>query len=138
MRKAFTLVEIMIVVAIIGLLSALAIPNILRARLNANESAAISSLRSISTACETYRGAQDPNSYPPDMNTMVSAIPPFIDPVLGSGAKAGYTFQYVLITPYQYQATAIPQVPNITGIRSFFVDESGVIRVGTDATGTPI
>jgi len=138
MRRAFTLVEIMIVVAIVALLAAIAIPNLLRARLNANESAAIASLRSISTACEEYRGAQDPNSYPPDMSTMVNAIPPYVDPVLGSGHKSGYSFQYVLTAPNEYHAVAAPEVVNITGIRSFFVDESGVIRAGTDVSGAPI
>lgn len=138
MRRAFTLVEIMIVVAVIGLLSAIAIPNILRARLNANESAAITSLRAISTASEMYRSAQSPSTYSPDLATLAGEIPSYIDPVLATGNKAGYTFQYIFVNANQYQALATPQIANVSGTRSFFVDESGVIRSGTDATGTAI
>ena len=61
-KKGFTLVEIMIVVAIIALLAAIAIPNLLRARHNANESAAIGSMRTFSSALESFRAAQ--TSYP--------------------------------------------------------------------------
>ncbi|MDP2980719.1 MAG: type II secretion system protein, partial [Candidatus Omnitrophota bacterium] len=61
-RHGFTLVEIMIFVAIISLLAAIAIPNLLRARHNANEAAGIAALRTISTACESFRSAQTPTS----------------------------------------------------------------------------
>ncbi len=137
-RKGFTLVEIMIVVAIIALLAAIAIPNLLRARLNANESTAIAALRTISTACESYRSAQNPVSYPASLAILSGATPPYIDATLGTGTKSGYTFTYTQVSANQHTCVAAPVTANVTGTRSFFVDESGVIRVGTDATGTPI
>ena len=138
-RKGFTLVEIMIVVAIIVLLAAIAIPNLLRARLAANEATAIAAMRTISTAMESYRAAQSPPAYPATLTalTMPASNPPYIDTVLGGGAKGGYDF-----TPAGggnvYSVTATPQTPNVTGVRDFFVDQSGVVRVGLDSTGTPI
>jgi prepilin-type N-terminal cleavage/methylation domain-containing protein len=91
-KKGFTLVEIMIVVAIIGLLAAIAIPNLLRARLNANESAAKGSLRTVSTAMESYRAAQSTPMYPGALTDLSAANPPYIDDTLAAGAKQGYGF----------------------------------------------
>lgn len=133
-KKGFTLVEIMIVVAIIALLAAIAIPNLLRARHNANETAAIGSMRTISTACESYRAAQSPVTYPADLATLGGAAPPYIDATLATGTKQGYSFVYVLVDANQYTCTASPVTSGVTGTRIFFVDESGVISVG----GTPI
>ena len=136
-RKGFTLVEIMIEVAIIALLAAIAIPNLLRARLNANEAAAISSLRTISTACESFRAAQSPVTYPANMAALGAATPPYIDATLAGGTKQGYTFTYALVSANQYTCTGAPVTANVTGTRTFFVDESGVIRL-TNAAGNPI
>lgn len=136
-RKGFTLVEIMIVVAIIALLAAIAIPNLLRARLNANEAAAISSLRTISTACESFRAAQNPITYPANLAALSGANPAYIDATLGTGTKQGYTFVYALVNANQYTCTGTPVTANVTGVRVFFVDESGVIRL-TNAAGNPI
>jgi len=136
-KKGFTLVEIMIVVAIIALLAAIAIPNLLRARHNANESAAIGALRTISAACESFRAAQTPTTYPANLAALSGANPAYIDNTLGGGTKQGYTFAYVLVNANQYTCTATPTVANVTGTRVFFVNETGVIRL-TNAAGLPI
>lgn len=146
MRRGFTLVEIMIVVAIIALLAAIAIPNLLRARVNANETAAIAAMRTISTALESYRAAQPTPSYPDALADLSSATPPYIDSTLSGAvdaatARQGYYYTYVQSSANQYTLNAAPAVPNTTGTRYFFVDESGVIRSDTaaaDATSDPI
>lgn len=132
-KRGFTLVEIMIVVAIIILLAAIAIPNLLRARLNANEAAAIAGLRTIGTASESYRAAQTTPEYPPTLATLSGTNPPYIDTVLGAGNKQGYTYVFTGGT-YQYNVTASPINPTVTGVRTFTIDESGVVR----SAGTPI
>lgn len=129
-RKGFTLVEIMIVVAIIALLAAIAIPNLLRARLNANETAAIAALRTISTACESFRAAQTPTDYPPDLATLGTEDPPYIDTTLSGGTKQGYDFTYAHVSNNEYDCAAAPDAPTVTGNRYFYVNERGVIYAG--------
>jgi prepilin-type N-terminal cleavage/methylation domain-containing protein len=141
-RHGFTLVEIMIVVAIISLLAAIAIPNLLRARHNANEAAGIAALRTVSTACESFRSAQTPTSYPANLAALSTAVPPYIDAGLAGAtaaatARQGYFYTYALVNANQYTCTASPGVSGTTGTRIFFVDESGVIRLN-NATGAPI
>ena len=145
-RKGFTLVEIMIVVAIIALLAAIAIPNLLRARLNANEGAAIGNMHTLVTAMGSYQANQSPASYPTALENLASVTPPYVDGVLGGtigdatanrSTKQGYEFTYVG-TQYTYTLVAAPVTPGTTGNRSFFADESGVIRVGTTVAGNPL
>jgi type IV pilus assembly protein PilA len=146
-KRGFTLVEIMIVVAIIALLAAIAIPNLLRARHNANEAAGIASLRTISVACESFRAAQTPPTYPASLAALTTpaSIPPYIDAGLAAAIgpagsvneRQGYFFTYALVNRNQYTCTATPIVAGTTGTRVFFVDESGVIRLNT-AAGAPI
>ena len=130
----FTLVEIMIVVAIIALLAAIAIPNLIRARLSANEAAAETAIRTIHTAAQSYRAVN--TAFPASLTTLASATPPYIDSVLGAGAKNGYNFTLTAGTN-TFSSTARPQNYGTSGSRSFFVDESGVIRyTGADADAT--
>ncbi len=136
-KKGFTLVEIMIVVAIIVLLAAIAIPNLLRARLSANEATAIAAMRTLSTAMEGYRAAQSPPSYPAQLTMLNASNPPYIDSVLAGGNKSGYNFA-LSGGGTTYSVLATPLTANVTGVRNFFVDQSGVVRVGNDSTGTPI
>ena len=140
--RGFTLVEIMIVVAIISLLAAIAIPNLLRARHNANEAASIAALRTISTACESFRSAQTPPSYPANLAALSGATPAYIDASLAGAtaagtARQGYFYTYALVNANQFTCTASPAVSGTTGTRIFFVNESGVIRL-TNVSGAPI
>ena len=130
-RLGFTLVEIMIVVAIVVLLATIAIPNLLRARLSANEAAAVASLKTISWAAQTYRTSNP--GYPDNLSELSTSAPQYVDAVLGSGLKQGYNFT-LTGEANSFNVTAYPMTPNVTGVRSFFVDTSGVIRSSSNGT----
>lgn len=132
-RHGFTLVEIMIVVAIIALLAAIAIPNLLRARLNANESAAIAAMQTVSTGAQSYRSANP--TYPTGLDNLADDTPPYIDSVIGNTPyqKQGYTFSLVGSTN-SFSATGSPTSVGTTGSRYFFVDQSGVVRYSTTSS----
>jgi len=128
-KRGFTLVEIMIVVAIIALLAAIAIPNLLRARLQANESAAQAALKTVAAAEVTYRIA---NSGYADLALLGSPAtgPAYIDGVLAAGTKNGYVFSVTdNISGEIFQVSATPISVNISGFRSFCITEDGVVRV---------
>ena len=159
-REGFTLVEIMIVVAIIALIAAIAIPNLLRARHNANETAAIGNMKTLVDALESFRANQTPTTYPgvgvnsggiavTGIGNLDDLNPPYIDGVLASGQRQGYNFTFtpgavrvvtlggVAFNVYDtYTLIALPVIRNTTGTRSFFVDQSGVIRA-RQAAGNP-
>jgi len=152
-QKGFSLIELLIVVAIILIIAAIAIPNLLRSRMAANEASAVGSLRTINTASVTYSTTYG-IGYPATLATLgpsasaSSTQADLIDSVLSAGTKSGYTFTYTAGSPDAagningYSLTAVPVSTGTTGQRQFFTDQSGVIRAnatGTaDANSTPI
>lgn len=128
-RSAFTLVEIMIVVAIIALLAAIAIPNLLRARLTANDSVAQATLKAMATAAETYASANS-GQYPGDMNSMTTAVPPFISTNwVTRGPFSGYTFGAGIMGVTGYAFDATPVTVGTTGTRSYTIS-TGALTTG--------
>ncbi len=125
-RKGFTLVEIMIVVAIIALLAAIAIPNLLRARISANDALAQSTLRALSTATETYGTGNDGN-YPLDMTSLTGATPSYMTTDYCGQTVAGYVFACTMsVTQYTYAATPINV--GASGTTTFTVITGGVLK----------
>jgi len=132
-RRGFTLVEIMIVVAILMTLATLAISSVLRARHNANEMAAVASCRSIVTAAQNFYANSYPHTYSGGLSDLVepTSKPPYIDSVLASGTKQGYAFTYAFVNTESFTLNAAPTAPGKTGTRNFFADESSVIRANS-------
>lgn len=130
-QGGFTLIEIMIVVGIIVILVTFAIPLMLRSRINANEAAALANIRTIYNSCQAYYSNNLPHTYPPnslsDLTTPAS-IPAYIDSVLASGTKQGYQYSYQFVNEEQFKLYVNPTYTNRTGVRHFFVDETGVVR----------
>ena len=133
-NKGFTLIELMIVVAIIAIIAAIAIPNLLRSRIQSNESAAIGNLRTVLGAQSAYNSSV--GNYAAAFGDLTGATPPFLDGNwTAATGKNGYTFAMggggAGVQAFTCNADAVTQ--GTTGVRAFFVDESGVIRA--KATG---
>jgi len=152
-EKGFSLIELLIVVAIILIIAAIAIPNLLRAKMSANEASAVASLRTLNTAIVEYNTTYGTDPSGSTLSQLGPATTPsstsadLIDSLLASGTKSGYTFTYtpgsatngVIST---YTLLAVPQNSS-TGQRQFYTDQSGVIYQTTDgstpsASSTPI
>jgi type IV pilus assembly protein PilA len=151
-QKGFSLIELLIVVAIILIIAAIAIPNLLKARIAANESSAVGTLRTVNTAAVTYQSTYN-NGFPQTFAIFGGAPPGncgaanLLDTTLTTtGQKSGYTLTYTQVTALTAAATgcgapgsatyvtgAVPLSVNATGNRTFCSDESGVIHV--DPTG---
>ena len=148
-RQGFSLIELLIVIAVILIIAAIAIPNFIRSRERANEAAAAQNLRNISTAEIVYSTTYG-IGYSADLTkltgTSVTADQNnagLIDSVLASGLKAGYIYTYAVVTTdpngnvTSYSANADPQTANISGQSHYYTDQTGVIRSNSTVSAGP-
>lgn len=146
-QKGFSLIELLIVVAIILIISAIAVPNLLRSRMAANEASAVGSIRAINTSAVEYSSTYPNQGFPATLGALggVSPCPGatqaaacLIDNVLALGTKSGYTFVWTGdgATPsVGYTLTGTPVTVGTTGQRMFCSDQSGVIRFDPSGAG---
>ncbi|MGB6198140.1 MAG: prepilin-type N-terminal cleavage/methylation domain-containing protein [Candidatus Acidiferrales bacterium] len=148
-ESGFSLVELLIVVAVILIIAAIAIPNFITSKLRANEAGAVENMRTITSADVVYSTTWQ-SGYAATLATLggntaapTQAAAGLLDSVLSSGNKSGYSYSYSAASPDgggnidSYTINASPEIPGQTGVRYFYTDQTGVIRYNTSQTAGP-
>lgn len=125
-QNGFTLIELMVVVAIIALLATIAIPNLMKARMQANEASAQSTLKAIASSLENYYALN--NQYPDDTTSLVGATPPYlnVDYFVPTG-RNGYSY-IAGLGSFSYEITAVP-INSSLGTHSYTISTGSVLTM---------
>ena len=153
-QRGFSLIELLIVVAIILIIAGIAIPNLMHSRMQANEAAAVETLKTLDTSVVMYSTSYGGFPHiladmgPSTGGATTSAAADLIDSVLATGVKGGYKYAYAVTSSdpagnvLSYSIIATPVTVGVTGQSSYYTDQSGTIRKTTsgtaDSTSTPI
>jgi type IV pilus assembly protein PilA len=140
----FSLIELLIVVAIILIIAAIAIPNLIKSKMAANEASAVGSVRTINTGEVNYAASCPGVGFSATLAELNSGAAcaggkGIIDPVLSTGKKSGYVFAYATVQGGDnlndtYTTTGVPATVGTTGQRGFYSDQTGVIRYTLDGS----
>jgi type IV pilus assembly protein PilA len=145
-QRGFSLIELLIVVAIILIIAAIAIPNLMKSKMTANEASAVESVRTITTAENAYAATCPDTGFSAtlvELNTgaICAAGQNLMDDILGASDpsfKSGYQFTYTVTAVggmnTAFTITGVPTAVGTTGQRGFYSDQTDVIRYTTDGS----
>ena len=146
-QRGFSLIELLIVVTIILIISAIAIPSLTHSRMQANEAAAVGALKALTESSVMYLNSY--GGYPHAISNLgpsgggpasSSTAADLIDSSLATGVKSGYKFTFTVTTTDPvgnvagYSITAVPVTPGTSGQKSYYTDQTGTIRVNSSGT----